>query len=114
MDKQDLIIFKFNTLYEIIKELEENLNFRIFEASNEKTLNDTINSSQNYLIITQKKINDKDNQFVLNQFPIKVSKLIEKLNIQVLKVKFNEKSELSVGNYKLDLNSRELIINDKT
>ena len=56
MDKQDLIIFKFNTLYEIIKELEENLNFRIFEASNEKTLNDTINSSQNYLIITQKKI----------------------------------------------------------
>lgn len=114
MDKQDLIIFKFNTLYEIIKELEENLNFRIFEASNEKTLNDTINSSQNYLIITQKKINDKDNQFVLNQFPIKVSKLIEKLNIQVLKVKFNEKSELSVGKYKLDLNSRELIINDKT
>ena len=114
MDKQDLIIFKFNTLYEIIKELEENLNFRIFEASNEKTLNDTINSSQNYLIITQKKINDKDNQFVLNQFPIKVSKLIEKLNIQVLKVKFNEKSELSVVNYKLDLNSRELIINDKT
>jgi hypothetical protein len=55
MDKQDLIIFKFHTLYEIIKELEENLNFRIFEVSNEKTLNATINSSQNYLIITQKK-----------------------------------------------------------
>ena len=108
MDKQNLIIFKFSSLYEIIKELEENLNFQIFEASNEKILNEKLNNSQNNLIITQKKIDNINNQFILNQFPIKVSKLIEKLNIQFLKLKFNEKSELNIGQYKLDLNSRQL------
>ena len=56
MDKQNLIIFKFSSLYEIIKELEENLNFQIFEASNEKILNEKLNNSHNNLIITQKKL----------------------------------------------------------
>jgi hypothetical protein len=55
MDKQNLIIFNFKSLYEIIKEQEENLNFKIFELSNEKTLNEKINISQNYLIISKKK-----------------------------------------------------------
>ena len=110
MDKQNLIIFKFNSLYEVIKELEENLNFKIFEASNEKILNNKLNNFQNYLIITQKKINSKNNQYILNQVPIKFSQLIEVLNIQFLKLRFSEKSELNIGNYKIDLNSRKLIL----
>ena len=55
MNKQNLIIFKFKALYQIMKELEENLNFKIFEATNEKFLKDKIISFQNYLIISQKK-----------------------------------------------------------
>ena len=85
MDNQNLIIFRFKPLYEIIKELEENINFKVFEASNEKILNDKLNNLQNYLIITQKKIDKVNNQFVLNQVPIKISKFIEKLNVQFLK-----------------------------
>ena len=109
MEKQNLIIFNFKSLYEIINEQEENLNFKIFELSNEKTLNEKINTSQNYLIISKKKINNTSNQFILNQLPIKLSKLIEKINIQFLKIQFNEKSELNIGKYKIDLNSRQLI-----
>ena len=41
MDKQNLIIFKLNSFYNIMKELEENLNFKIFKATNEKILNTT-------------------------------------------------------------------------
>jgi hypothetical protein len=111
MNKQNLIIFKFNSLYEIIQELEENLNFKIFESSNEKDLNNKLKSLQNFLIVTQKKIDSK-NQLILNQFPIKISTLIEKFNIQFLKSQFNEKSELSIGKYKIDLNSRKLIEKD--
>ena len=44
---------------------------------------------------------------------VKLLKLIEKINIQFLKQHFIEKSELSVGKYYLDLNSRELILKDK-
>ena len=57
MDKQNLIIFKLNSFYNIMKELEENLNFKIFKASNEKILNTTKGNLKNYLIITSKKIN---------------------------------------------------------
>ena len=112
MNNQNLIIFRFKSLYEIIKELEENVNFKIFEASNEESLNDKSSSLENYLVITQKKIEGVNNQFILNQIPIKVSKLIEKLNVQFLKVQFNEKSEIRIGKYKIHLNSREIIAND--
>ena len=114
MNNQNLIIFNFKSLYLILKELEEHLNFKIVESPNVKNLNDKIENSKNYLIISQKKINNIDNQFVLNNIPIKISKLIEKINIQSLKLQFNEKSEFEISKYKIDLNSRELIgKNDK-
>jgi len=114
MNNQNLIIFNFKSLYLILKELEEYLNFKIIESPNVKNLNDKIENSKNYLIISQKKINNIDNQFVLNNFPIKIFKLIEKINIQSLKLQFNEKSEFKISKYKIDLNSRELIgKNDK-
>jgi len=112
MNKQNLIIFKFKALYQIMKELEENLNFKIFEATNEKFLKDKIISFQNYLIISQKKIDNANNQFIFNKTPIKISKLVEKFNIEFLKLQFNEKSELNIGQYKIDLNSRKLISKD--
>ena len=114
MNNQNLIIFNFKSLYLILKELEEHLNFKIVESLNVKNLNDKIENSKNYLIISQKKMNNINNQFVLNNFPIKISKLIEKINIQSLKLQFNEKSEFEISKYKIDLNSRELIgKNDK-
>ena len=109
MDKQNLIIFKHNSFYDIMKELEVNLDLKIFEASNEKILNKVKDDLKNYLIITSKKINNINNQFILDQTPIKLSKLIEKFNIQFLKVNFVEKSQFNIGKYKINLNSRELI-----
>ena len=85
------------------------MNFKIIESLNIKNLNDKIKDSKNYLIICQKKVNNIDNQFVLDSVPIKISKLIEKINIQSLKFQFNEKSEFKIDKYKIDLNSRELI-----
>ena len=92
-----------------MKELEENLNLKIFEALNEKILNKIKDDLRNYLIITSKKINNVNNQFILDKTPTKLNNLIEKFNIQFLKVNFIEKSELNIGKYKIDLNSRELI-----
>ena len=109
MDKQNLIIFKQNSFYNVMKELEENLNFKIFEASDEKILNKVKNNLKNYLIITSKKINDINNQYILDKSPTKLNKLIERFNIQFLKVNFIENSELKIGKYKINLNSRELI-----
>src|SRR6056300_234319 len=108
MNKQNLIIYKFKSLYVVFKELEENLNFKIFEFSDEKNLKSKLNNYEDYLIITKKKIKNLKNQLVLNEFQIKISNFIEKLNIQFLKNQFNKKSEIMIGKYMIDLNSREL------
>ena len=109
MSNQNLIIYNFKSLYLILEEFEEYLNFKILDVPNINDLKDKIKNSKNYLIISQKKMNDFDNQFVLDKIPIKISKLIEKINIQSLKTQYNDKSELKINQYKIDLNSRELI-----
>ena len=109
MNNQNLIIFNFRSLYIILKELEEHLDFHILESLSIQNLDDKTKNLKHYLIITQKKMKDINNQFILNKLPIRIFKLIEKINIQFLKVQFNEKSELNIGKYKIDLNSRELI-----
>ena len=80
MYKQNLVIFKQDILYEIISELEENLNFHIFKASSEKSLDDKLHNLSNYLIITQKKLIGRNNQFLFNKTlkDIIVSLLISK------------------------------------
>ena len=113
MDKQFLIIFKFKSLYKIIKELEEELNFHTIEAHKEIELIGKLQKFNNSLIITQKALNDKSNQLILNQLPIKITKLLERINIEFLKHQFNEKSKIDIGKYKIDLNSRYLIFNEQ-
>ena len=52
---QNLIIFNYKFLYEIIKELEENFNFIIIEENDEKNLNKKLKEDLNSLIVTNKK-----------------------------------------------------------
>ena len=75
-----------------------------------KILNEKIKKFNNYLIISNKKYSDIDNQFVLDNTPINIFKLIEKINIEFLKIQFNSQSEVKVNNYIIDLNSREMLI----
>ena len=55
MNNQNLIIYQFNSLYQILKELEKDLNFSIIESLNEKSLHNKIKNLNNYLVITKKK-----------------------------------------------------------
>ena len=113
MDNQNLIIFKFETFYKIFKELEQNTTFKSFEVSDYKMLQEKKKILKDYIIITKKEIKDNPRQVILDQLPIKFFNFIEKLNIEFLKLHYNEKSEFKVGKYKINLNSRELIGEDK-
>jgi len=108
MNNQNIIVYRFNNLYQILKELEEDINFKIIEILDEKTLKDEIKKLNNYLIITKKKILKLNNQFVLSQLPIKIFKMIEKLNIEFLKHQFVEQSQVIINNYIIDINAREM------
>ena len=111
MDKTNLIILKSKILFEIFNEIEEVINFKITEISNEKALEEKNNITNNCLVLTQKAIDTHHLQIVLDNLPIKISELLEKANVKLIKSQFNQKSELNIAKYKLDLNSRELIGN---
>ena len=112
MGIQNLIIYKFISLYHILEELDLDLNFSISFIDNENSLNNEIKKYNNYIIISNEKYRDVKNQFVLNNLPINIFKLIEKINIQFLKLQFNSQSSIKVNNYTIDLNSREILINN--
>ena len=112
MINQNLIIYRFNSLYQTLKELEQDLNFEVFEATSEKNLNNLVSTLQNYLIVSPKKIYNKDHCLILDKLPIKFSKLVENLNIKFLKNKFVNQSKIEIKNYLIDLNSREISFNN--
>ena len=95
-------------MYHILEEIELDFNFNILFVDNENILNDTIKNLNNYLIITDREHSNVGNQLVLNDKPVKISKFIEKINIEFLKVQFNSQSKVKVNNYMIDLNSREM------
>jgi len=106
---QKLILYKFKSLYQILEELRLNLNFKIIFVDNENSLNNEIEKFNQYIIISDKKYFNINNQFFLENIPINISQLIEKINIELLKIKFNSQSGLKINNYIIDLNSRELL-----
>ena len=48
MNIQNLIIYKFDVLYHILKELDEDLNFKILHIPNDKILNSEIKKLDDY------------------------------------------------------------------
>lgn len=111
MNTSNLIIYKFSELYHIIEELSLDLNFKISFASNENSLNEKVKKLNNYLVVSNKKYPEIINLFVLDNFPIKIFRLVEKLNIELLKIQFNSQSKVKINDYMIDLNSREMFVN---
>ena len=66
------------------------------------------------MIISRKKEKNLKNNLIIENNPLSINKLIEMININFLKIQFNFQSEISIGNYKLDLNSREISKNKST
>ena len=112
MTTQNLIIYKFNVLYHILEELGLDLNIKVTFADTENSLNECVKNLNNYLIISNKKYLDINNQLVLDNIPINIFKLVEKINIEFLKIQFSSQSEVKVKNYIINLNSREMMINN--
>ena len=112
MKFQNLIIYKLNPLYQVLKEIEKELHFNISEINKESLLYNKNNDLKNSIVITKNLLSNTDNQYVFDQVPIKVSKLIEKLNVVVLRKQFSDQLEIKVKNYSINFNSRELSFKD--
>ena len=114
MNSRILIIYEYQILYQVFNEISENLNFEIIQ-SNEKDLKElNYDQKNNYLIISEKKIEGVKNSLILDNLPIKFEKLIEIINIKFLKNKFLDQSDVKIGKYNLDLNSRKISFANKS
>ena len=113
MNKQNLIIYDFNELFSILNEINKDLSFNLVNISKREFPDLNLNELNSYLIITKKEISKLQNQIVLRNFPLKMNKIIEAININFLKIKFNQQSHINIGNYKLHLNSRKMFDSKK-
>ena len=110
---QNLIVYQFTSFFKIFKEIEEELNFNIVEVEDANTLKNTISVLDNYVIVSKKKNSNTTSQLIIEKFPITISKVIEKVNIEFLKKNFNHQSHIKVKDYKIDINSRQIILANK-
>tara|TARA_A100001015_G_scaffold230158_1_gene260356 strand:- start:908 stop:1468 length:561 start_codon:yes stop_codon:yes gene_type:complete len=113
MNPRILIIYDYQILYQILNEISENLNFGITQSNNKDFEDLKYDPKYNYLIISKKKIEGVKNSLILEDIPIKFEKLIEIINIRFLKNKFLDQSNIKIGEYNLDLNSRKISLGDR-
>ena len=109
MIKQNVNIVNFNSLYEILNEIKENLPFNIIRYENEEDfIKQKFNNLEKSLTITNSKYKDlpDKNLLIFNNLPISIINLVELININLIKIKFNNQSKINIKGYDLNLNSK--------
>ena len=115
MTRSKVIILNLKGLYNVLLELKDFFKFELFYQEKEADLPQQSNG-KNYLVISNKKISsniDNKNILILGELPIKILDLIEKININLLKLKYSYQSNFQIKEYKLDLNSRVISFEKK-
>ena len=142
MFKQNINIVGIPILYNIFEEIKDNLSFNVANFDKEdnflKLYRENKIDIANSLILTKAENKDlfikknninkqniflfynKDNNYDINleynllKYPIEIYSLIEKINIQLIKQKYNYQSKIKLNDYYLDLNSRNITQKDKS
>lgn len=129
MAKPDIIILNFNSLYQILFEIKNNLSFGIQETCMENLekgqfkdciiltkskLNKDLAKGRNIISFSKKDDqNIEGNNFYNIKLPIDIYSLIEKINITIIKYKYKNQAQIKILDYMLDLNSRIISKNGK-
>ena len=111
---QNVFILNFNLLYEILDEIKENLSFTIIKIENEEDfkkkfdldrLDHLVISKTDHKLLLNNNIANK-NFLDFNDLPLSLKKLLEQINIKLIKLKFNQQSKIIIKGYELNLNSK--------
>ncbi len=113
MNNQNLIIYDFEVLFNILNEIKSELNFNLINLSKAELKDKEFKNLGNYLIISKSKEVNIKNQIIIENFPCKIKNLIEIINVKFIKKNFYQQSDIDIGVYKLNLNSRKISYNDK-
>ena len=125
MINKNIHIIAYKELYSILNEIKNDLKFKIYNHKSNKDFfdlinNDTVDFKNSVLLCgkSNKNFIDIANRLKINYFnfenlPIKIDKLVETLNVQLIKKKYDNQSKINIKNYIINLNSRTITNNDK-
>ena len=98
---QNVFIINFNSLYEILDEIKENISFKVIKFENKEDFeknnkldvkNCLIISKNNIKLLKNNKLLDK-NFLNFDNLPLTLKKLLEIINIKLIQLKFNSQSK---------------------
>jgi hypothetical protein len=124
MNKQVVIFVNLNGLYNILNEIKNFISFDIKNYTNKDDFFQDLNKNNilaESTIVTNSieyfnsgnKNLDKRNILVFEDFPIQISIIIDQINIQLIKQRYDFQSKINIKNYNLNLNSRKISKNKK-
>ena len=125
MFKQSVSLVEFSKLYNILNENNHLFSFSIYNYQNSKDFlkeiefnnSECINSTiivdkKNNKLLSNSKVN-KNNILLLDMLPLKIEKLLDVINIQLIKQKYNFNSKINIKDYILNFNKRVISIQNK-
>tara|TARA_B100000780_G_C21108759_1_gene447902 strand:- start:918 stop:1514 length:597 start_codon:yes stop_codon:yes gene_type:complete len=118
MTKQYVNIVEIATLYEILSEVKSMFLFKISNFPNTQVFINSINNNDlnasNSIIISNKNNNhlllsktiDPKNLILVENMPIKIDLLLDKINTSLIKKKYNFQAQVNIKDYTINLNSK--------
>ena len=124
MNKQVVIFVNLNGLYNILNEIKNFISFDIQNYTNKDVFFQDLNKNNilaESTIVTNSieyfnsgnKNLDKRNILVFKDFPIQIGTIVDQINIQLIKQRYDFQSKINIKNYNLNLNSRKISKNKK-
>ena len=112
MNKLNVVLLKLPLLYEILKEIKLELNFNLVNfLEKDDQFKNYIQENPGVLVISSDSKGNYKN-FILYNKVLKIKNLLEKINIFLSKSNYELKSNIPIGFYLIDTNSRTISRNN--
>ena len=118
MVNQKLYIINLSNFYDIINELKEHIGFEISKFDSKEIFFDkykskSISTENSIMVVHEKEYNFfvkniNEDQIIKLKPPVNIFTFIENLNVKFIQKKYQDQSNVSVKDFSLDINSREL------
>ncbi len=113
MNSKNLFIYNSYKLFEILKEIKDHLDFEIYHIDRSEYNKINFEKFDNYLIISPNHSDEIKQCLKILNIPKKISNLLEIVNQNFLKNQYSNQSDIKIGKYTLNLNSRKINFKNK-
>ena len=110
MNSKNLFIYNSYKLFEILKEIKDHLGFKVQHVNKIEYEKINFEEFKNYLVIVTNHGDEIKECIKISNLPQKISNLLEVINQNFLKNYYSNQSNIKIGKYILNLNSRKIYL----